>query len=722
MAIRRHVTALRDCLPSDARTTFVDILGEAFNAVLIHENAGWTWFMTSVWGVAGSDLNKGLCRIARPALQFTTSDGCRWFVTIHGGPQGAESYLHDFGLMSRPADPARDEEMAESARQDESPAVDPNLEFLEDQVDKPVGPRTPFDRVAEDFAENGTPLPESLCATLRPLAYSDAVNRLRDWHAEAIIQSMQRAGLPLSADAVRAVLLWENVTDREQDGDLGNLPRLLSVLGLGGEWDDYVSQAEQPLPVEEPTPCDAESPTEVSRSADCAQDVLASVASLALVPLDGPAVAVSPKKLGQLGFAAEACSTGASPVVAVLLKLPPGFDRSKLDLPTSPCDEAQVALTDEGLRVGLRNRHLYDKPDLEAALGKSCARLLLKPPDGAVIEASFAVDGEPPTFQRFRGVVRDGSWWIDHSVPALSSEAVASVLVAASREWESEIKCRDVAEAMALEKAARRDANLWNNRLTRDGKSVSVEFDTGHLAKLFLRTRHPDSWDFGLAAAQAEQEFVESLAQRRKFQRGVAEAARQRAAPHDDEVLWKGKHSWFWRADFQRLEPLDQEPRRAFDATLEGLGFTLVGDLVARKQRDIAVRIFVSADRATYGVIMGKRTMYLGQEFVSRLSDGSGLTTTTSSMASSDPEAGIYFRNFAGLELEPLYRKHLEGLDRFRSRKGLAPAPLDDTLAGVAREIDLAFERQAKSEAAQAIEDEEEDEDLIEDEDGAEAE
>ena len=36
---------------------------------------GWTWFTTSVWGVSAGDLNRGLCHLARPALQFTTSDG-----------------------------------------------------------------------------------------------------------------------------------------------------------------------------------------------------------------------------------------------------------------------------------------------------------------------------------------------------------------------------------------------------------------------------------------------------------------------------------------------------------------------------------------------------------------------------------------------------------------------------------------------------------------------
>ena len=75
VAVRIHVTAVRDCPVEEARDTYTGILGPAFQNVEIHEHGGWTWFMTSVWGVSSTDLNKGLCQLARPALQFTTSDG-----------------------------------------------------------------------------------------------------------------------------------------------------------------------------------------------------------------------------------------------------------------------------------------------------------------------------------------------------------------------------------------------------------------------------------------------------------------------------------------------------------------------------------------------------------------------------------------------------------------------------------------------------------------------
>ena len=133
------------------------------------------------------------------------------------------------------------------------------------------------------------------------------------------------------------------------------------------------------------------------------------------------------------------------------------------------------------------------------------------------------------------------------------------------------------------------------------------------------------------------------------MRRKLVEATRQRAAPHDTEILLRGRHSLYWKSDFLLLTDLDQEPREKFDQIMETLGFTYVGDLVVKKQRDVVSRLFLSSDRRSYGLIMAKKTMYLGVEFVSRLSDGSGLTTTTNSMVESNPKAGIYYRDFPGL-------------------------------------------------------------------------
>lgn len=179
------------------------------------------------------------------------------------------------------------------------------------------------------------------------------------------------------------------------------------------------------------------------------------------------------------------------------------------------------------------------------------------------------------------------------------------------------------------------------------------------------------------------------------MRRAGAEAARRRAAPREAVPLFVGSQSRYWRSDFELLTQLEQETRGQYQATLAGLGFRLVGDLVAKKQRDIVLRVHVSADETVYAVLMAKRTMYLGYEYVSRFADGSMLTTTTNAQADSHPEAGIFYKVCPGMPAAELYAKHVWGVGRFRPARGTEPVPLDGTLLGVAQELDAAFARRA---------------------------
>src|SRR4051812_28087997 len=119
MAIRINVTAIRDCPQADVRAVMSEVIkppcaegectpvGEQLD---VQEHGGWTWFTTSVWGVSAGDLNRGLCKLARPALQFTTSDGDRWYLTIHGGPGGQVHFLHEFSDHCHSPDPDEDDQ------------------------------------------------------------------------------------------------------------------------------------------------------------------------------------------------------------------------------------------------------------------------------------------------------------------------------------------------------------------------------------------------------------------------------------------------------------------------------------------------------------------------------------------------------------------------------------------------------------------------------------
>lgn len=694
MATRIHVTALRGAIRAEVRATFTEILGGGFEAVPVHEYKGWIWFTTSVWGVSGVVLNKGLCRLAVPALQFTTADDARWYLTVHGGPQGTETFLHDFGYFSEPADPADDARRAEDARRYSPPSVDPALAFLEDEPETPPRPRAPFDEVMEDFADCGAPLPGPLCEQLHDLPYSEAVRRLHAWHAEAVVGAMERAGLEFDAQTLERVLLWEDLTRHERDGSLGNLPRLLSVLGLGGEWDEYLCQA-----VEVERRVDLEPASEAPPPPpDYAREVLELVEELPLFALEGRPVRVPVKNLACIGFAAEACSTWSSPMMAVFVSLPGQIHLSCMTISERTRSNVHVTLRQDGFRLGLLNRMWYRESDLEAALDAPLLELLLAPPDGTVLEAAFAVAGEPATYQRFRGTVINKRWRVDQSYPALTSEALAGMIATAADESKARIRCRDVAEATAVEQAARRSPHLHNMNVKRQESVVSAAFDTGNLAKLLLRHRYPDAWDFGPAQQDESKEYADYRAQSREWRRAGVEAARRRAIPHSREALYAGRRSRYYQADIGELDQLEPEPRQQFDGAMASLGFQAVGDLVASRQRDILLHLFVNGERLTYAVLMAKRTMYFGFDFVSRLADDSLLTTTTNGAMASVPDVGVYYRSFPGRAPEALYEKHGEGLERFRRHKNVLPVTLDPTLAGAAREIEMAFERREAAE------------------------
>jgi hypothetical protein len=699
MAIRIHVTAARDCDPEEMRAIFTRRLGADFENVPLHEHNGWVWFTTSVWCVDPVKLNGDLCELARPALQFTTSDGARWYLTVHGGPHGQEHFLHEFYYHQRAADPAEDaERQAElDFNQAEEMPVDPRLAFLED--DPPPGgsrPRSPFDMVADALWEIGGRRPDSFLDEVVGLPYSAALNRYREWHAERIAEALRAAGIPFDREALRRVLLWEDVTELERGSDLGNLPRLLSVLGLGGDWDQWVEQAENPPDTLTYAEYDGhEEEPDRTTAPDHLDQVLRCVEPLALVPVQGGPVSLPVKRLDRVAFFAEACSTEESPMAALRVELPPGPERELLARCTEDDFDAQVVLRPDGFEAGIIDSEYLARRDLTDFIGKKLTKTVFKLPDGAVLECDLAADGEPATYQRYRGPVRDATWWIEATHPPLTHDALTGALELALRSEKKQHEARDEAEAEAVMRAVARDSFLHDMGVERKGLTIRCEYDGGDLAKLLFRVRYREHWDMAAAEQRAEQEYRERLENKRQMRRNMVDAARKRAVPRIGPELLRGEQSRYWVSDIRLLTELDPEFREKFDAAMLAHDFRHVGDLVAKKQRDIVMRVFISSDWLAYGVLMAKRTMYLGYEFVSRFLDDSMLTTSINAALESHPEVGIYYKTCASLEPAPLYQKHLWAVERFRTHRDTEPVPLEPTLLGVAQELDAAFARRA---------------------------
>lgn len=712
MAVRIHVTAVRDCPGEEVRTTFNGILGAGFEAVQLHETNGWTWFTTSVWGVGADDLNKGLCQLARPAMQFTTSDGDRWYLTLHGTGRGREVFVHEFSYLSRKATKRDDKERAEQAaeHEDDAPTIDPALAFLEqddpEELEsqgeaKPKRPRSAFSPIADELESMGAPLPDSFLDEVGELPYSKALNRFREWYADRLIDSLGVAGIPCEAAAVRDVLLWKTVTDNERSGDLGNLPRLLAALRLGDDWDQYILQAEAPVDNDEDYDQSSQEQVDETPPIDVIATVTRLVGELPITPLRGKPVGLPLQRIGLVGFCAECCATDTDTLLMTAqAKFPEPLE---VDALTSSLLEdlrgrvdVQLTIAEDRIQIGMTNYQLFTPKDLRSMAGKVLSKQIFSAPEGTELEVAFASEGCAPTYQRYIGVVNDGKWRIESSTPALTREALMEALELAKSDEKTEFEARDEAEAEAILKASETDEYLHNMGVKREGLTVKCEYDAGFLARVVFRERCRDFWDFGPYFAHVRQEHIERVKQQREMRRAAVEAARRRAAPHDSTVLLRGKHSIYWKSDFTAMTELDQSQREAFDAATAELGFHLIGDLVVKKQRDIVLRVVVDAPKIVYAILMGKRTMYLSHEFVTLFVDGSSLTTTTNSMVDSHPEVGIYYRAFPGMEIKDLHAKHVQGIQRFRKRKGIEPIAIEPTLLGAAQRIDEAFERQSK--------------------------
>jgi hypothetical protein len=709
MAIRINVTAVRQCLPEEIRAVMSEVIRRPAGAqsecasvgdlLELHEHNGWVWFTTSVWGVSAGDLNRGLCKLSRPALQFTTSDGERWYLTVHGGPHGQVHFLHEFSYHSHAPDPAEDANWQERLEaREKPPPVDPRLAFLQDDpLPQPDRPKAPFDLVADGLKELGGHVSEEFRASVAGLAYGAAMHRFRDWHAEQVSSALEAAGIPHDPAALRAVLLWANQVGGD-GGDLGNLPWLLSVLGLGGHWDDYVWQALTP-PAPEPEPDDTPEIDAAAPQAPAPRDyfgpVLAFFEPLALTRVAGEPFALPLDDLTLVRFFVEALCVLDTAAWALTVTLPSDFDPARIPAPSGNGAGA-VELTADGFRAAMDNHLWFNQRDLTEQLGEGLARLFYHLPDDSSIDTAFALAERAALVQRYRGPVRDGQWLISETYPPLTREALSggTELARYALGDPGEHQLRDEAEAMAVVELARRDPNLWDMKVERTGRTVRSKSDiVGHLVKVIFRHRFAAHWNVAAHDQLAAQRFRELAELQRRMRQSSARAARRRAAPHDDAVLLHGKCGLYWRSDFMRLEELEQETRAKFDETLVGLRFRHVGDLVAKKQRDVVLRIYVSAERFSLAVLKGKRAMYLGYEFFSRFADGSMLITTLGSVEGSSPELRLYCKEYPGLEAAALYEKHRGNIERFRARKGVEPVELTPTLPGAARECDRMLTR-----------------------------
>ncbi len=240
MAVRRHVTASMADVDR-LRSVFTGLLGESFQAVPVESTGVWNFFVTSVWGVDSSKLFEGLQQLAATGLQCTTEDGSRWYLSLIQPGHEMVQFMHEFHLFR--SEQAPDEQVEPP----EEEPVDPRLAFLEpDPLPKELQrPWSQFDRVADDYEQMRLPIAMAFRDSVAGLNYGEAINRFRQYESQRMLNALHHAGIRFDQREFLDALLWRSASARERDSDIGNLPRVLLALGIGGSMQAYVRECEQ---------------------------------------------------------------------------------------------------------------------------------------------------------------------------------------------------------------------------------------------------------------------------------------------------------------------------------------------------------------------------------------------------------------------------------------------------------------------------------------------
>ena len=723
MAIRIHVTAVRDCPTEALRASLSKHLGPSCigntcppgnptpavsgaakpigELLPIREHDGWTWTVSSVWAVAGSDLNAALIELGRPGVQFTTSDGDRWYLTVHGGADGPASFCHEFSLHERPPDPTDDERRAdELARSLEPEPVDPRLAFLEEPPEPAARPPSPFDEVAQAMAERGAALPEDFLNSLTPLPYSAAVDRYRHWHAERVAEAMLKAGVPHDGAGLRAALLWESTSDNERAGDLGNLPSVLKALGIVGLSEEErrpaqatPAQPPQAEPIGKLPDAAQPSPTAPPQAEDGIDRILALVSEKPLQAVRGGPVSLPVSSLERLIYFIEAFSLNSVVGAALTVLAPAGAAAWKHGSRPLLTRGASGYRTEPDRLVVVLSNHLWmNKRDMKQMVEPAVAKSVLKPADGSTLEVAFASEDRPWLTQRYRGQVHAGVWAIAETSPAFEAATLAGALEFARNPYRDNFRFENQAEADAVLEQLRLDPSFQGTQVNYEKGRLSCETGFGpELGKAVFRHRFGGPWGMADYTREATRRRRERHERKRSQQRAMIALLRKRQAPTLGPALFRGSQSWYWRSDFSLLETLEQQTREAFDQDVLAAGYRPLGDLVAKKCRDLVLRVYLSTDGTTYAMLTGGRSSYFAREFVTRFDDASSLCTTTYPAVASRPEAGVFYKCFPDLTTPELLKKHHWGIERFLQHRGAKPIQRQGTLRGFAEDLERAF-------------------------------
>ena len=159
------------------------------------------------------------------------------------------------------------------------------------------------------------------------LSFDDAIKRYRTWHQDQIVDFLQLADVGCDIDAVRKALAWKDLTEPELDSDLGNLPRLLKEIGLGEEWETYVTEAENYQPEDEYQ----DEPVEPLDTTQFLKEAERIIGKIEALPVENGPVELSMDHFSNVQVFAEACQIENEIKTLLTVQLPVPFEQSDFD-------------------------------------------------------------------------------------------------------------------------------------------------------------------------------------------------------------------------------------------------------------------------------------------------------------------------------------------------------------------------------------------------------
>jgi len=687
MAVRIHIAGARNVTREDFLAAFAELKPQDASVV-----NGWCWIQASVWGVNSAKLDECLATLPGPCLRITSEDACRWRLRLFKQGQEPFSICHHF---TRPGF-----EVSENSTEEADP---PSPAMRADWLNRICAPEQAVGESEDYFGENaadeeearaamigiadflmdqreyfGERVPRELVARLLEMPYAGAMREYLSWHRKSLLDALKRFGIPHEEARVNATLAGESVSDREFEADLGNMPRFLADLGFGPQFESWVEELSQP--VAEPEITDAEV-SEFAAMVDQAPDFVVSA------PDESPPRCALENVLACY-LIAHYCDDTANVLFRVASKEDPAFLQtwkvSELGIFRIEGNTVLLQLFDNQMMFTLYTRDLLQK-------------LIADLPDGAALEMITGSGKFEAGRQRYRGRVESGSWVIEKwGPPKVTAASLRDALaLAIAIDGETPLLAESHAEIESVLESSRASVIFEEEQLSVDRKTYVCEsWQRRELGALLFRYRFRDTWD----VTAAEESDAAHFRDMQEINRKIEEQTKKFNAPITDDVIFDGVESQFVRGDIAALGARAQEAAPLIDSEFAEAGFRPLGDLCVVKLGPVVMRGYFDDGCCTFGVAYFSNFGVLAREFVSPLSGGATLTTTTSYAApDTDAKRGIYVRVAPAKSAADLLVEHGKGIMKM-AKRGLTPESIDPSLLGLTQAIDVFLQKHSAGE------------------------